>query len=81
MRLASVPLDQCLLIETDGGIFAISPDDPVGFLEELQALGCPYVLLDSFYGDVEATRNHETTWRMLTTVAEQALDLAKETVK
>ncbi|MCY3897017.1 MAG: PH domain-containing protein [Caldilineaceae bacterium] len=38
VRLASVPLDQCLLIETDGGIFAISPDDPVGFLEELQAL-------------------------------------------
>ena len=38
VRLASVPLDQCLLIETDSGIFAISPDDPVGFLEELQAL-------------------------------------------
>ena len=38
VRLASVPLDQCLLIETDGGIFAISPEDPVGFLEELQAL-------------------------------------------
>ena len=38
VRMASVPLDQCLLIETDGGIFAISPADPVGFLEELQAL-------------------------------------------
>ncbi len=38
VRLASVPLDQCLLIETDNGIFAISPDDPGGFLEELQAL-------------------------------------------
>lgn len=38
VRLASVPLEQCLLIETDGGIFAISPEDPVGFLEELQAL-------------------------------------------
>ena len=38
VRLASVSLDQCLLIETDNGIFAISPADPVGFLEELQAL-------------------------------------------
>ena len=38
VRLASVPLSQCLLIETDSGIFAISPADPVGFLEELQAL-------------------------------------------
>ena len=38
VRLASVPLDQCLLIETDNGIFAISPEDPVDFLEELQAL-------------------------------------------
>ena len=38
VRLASVPLGQCLLIETDDGIFAISPEDPIGFLEELQAL-------------------------------------------
>ena len=38
VRLASVPLDRCLLLETDGGIFAISPANPVGFVEELQAL-------------------------------------------
>ena len=38
VRLASVPLGQCLLIETDDGIFAVSPEDPIGFLEELQAL-------------------------------------------
>ena len=38
VRLATVPLDQCLLVETDGGIFAISPADPDEFLEELQAL-------------------------------------------
>ena len=38
VRLASVPLDQCLLIETDDGIYAISPADPISFLEELQAL-------------------------------------------
>ncbi len=37
-RLASVPLDQCLLLETEDGIFAISPADPARFLEELQAL-------------------------------------------
>ncbi len=38
VRMASVPLDRCLLIETDGGIYAISPADPDEFLEELQAL-------------------------------------------
>ena len=50
-------------------------------LDELQALGCTYVLLDSFYGDVEATKNHETTWRMLAAVAEEALDLKNESVR
>ncbi len=38
VRLASAPLDQCLLLQTEEGIFAISPADPDGFLEELQSL-------------------------------------------
>jgi hypothetical protein len=41
----------------------------------LQELGTQYVLLDTFYGDVEATRHPETAWRMLTTLAEQVVDL------
>lgn len=38
VRLASAPLDACLLIETDEGIFAISPSQPDAFLAELQSL-------------------------------------------
>ena len=76
LRITDSPLSDIERLAGEGTIDQIRRD-----LEELKAFGCPYVLLDSFYGDVEATRNHETTWRMLTTVAEQALDLAKETVK
>lgn len=50
-------------------------------MEALQALGCPYVLLDTYDDDVEATRHPETAWRMLTTMAEKVLDLPHETLK
>jgi hypothetical protein len=50
-------------------------------LGALLELGCAYVLLDTFYDDIEAIRQHETAWRMLTTMAEQALDLPHETLK
>jgi probable F420-dependent oxidoreductase len=49
-----------------------------GDLEELEKLGAQYVLLDTFYDDVEATRRPEVSWRMLTTLAEKALDLTHE---
>lgn len=52
-----------------------------GDLAALEAAGCPYVLLDTFTGDVEATRRTDTAWRMLAEVAEKALDLAGETVR
>lgn len=50
-------------------------------LAALEAAGCPYVLLDTFTGDVEATRRTDTAWRMLAEVAEKALNLDRETVK
>ena len=50
-------------------------------LEALQSLGCPYVLLDTYYDDVEATKHHETAWRMLVTLAEKVLDLSHETLR
>ena len=49
--------------------------------EALEALGASHVLLDTFTGDLEATRNHETHWEMLTVTAEQILDLLKNTVR
>lgn len=75
LRITDSPMSDIERLAGEGTIDQIRTD-----LEQLQALGCTYVLLDSFYGDVEATRNHETTWRMLTTIAEQALDLANESV-
>ena len=76
LRITDVPLDDDQRLTGEGTIDQIHAD-----LEDLQTLGCTYVLLDSFYGDVEATKNHEATWRMLATVAEKALDLANESVR
>jgi hypothetical protein len=50
-------------------------------LEALQEMGAEYVLLDSFYDDVEATRHPEVAWRQLTTLAEKVLDLPRETLR
>ena len=47
----------------------------------LESLGCAHVLLDSYYDDIEATRNTEAAWRMLTVMAETVLDLENETLR
>lgn len=76
LRITDSPMSEIERLAGEGTIDQIRAD-----LEQLQALGCTYVLLDSFYGDVEATKNHETTWRMLAAMAEEALDLQNECVK
>ena len=76
LRITDSPMSEIERLAGEGTIDQIRRD-----LEDLQALGCTYVLLDSFYGDVDATRNHETTWRMLSTIAEEALDLANGSVR
>lgn len=52
-----------------------------GDLEGLQSLGADYVLLDTYLGDPEATKDHETGWRMLSTLAEKVLDLGRESLR
>ena len=47
----------------------------------LQELGAQYVLLDTFYDDVEATRHLEVAWGMLATLAEKLLDLPHEALR
>jgi probable F420-dependent oxidoreductase len=47
----------------------------------LQELGAQYVLLDTFYDDVEATRRLEVAWGMLATLAEKVLDLPHEELR
>ena len=76
LRITDSPMDEGQRLAGEGSIEQIRGD-----LYELEALGCPYVLLDTFYDDIEATRHPETSWRMLATVAEKALDLANESVR
>jgi probable F420-dependent oxidoreductase len=56
-------------------------DQVRGDLEGLARLGASHVLLDTYADDPEATRHHETGWSMLATLAEQVLDLGKESLR
>ena len=56
-------------------------DQVRGDLAALESLGARYVLLDTYADDPEATRNHEAAWRMLTTIAERAADLPRESLR
>ena len=76
LRITDAPMDDDKRLAGEGTI-----DQVRGDLERLQALGCPYVLFDTYYDDVEATTHHETSWRMFAAVAEHALDLPNETVR
>jgi len=58
-----------------------SIDQVRGDLAALETLGCEYVLLDTYRDDIEASRNLEEQWRMLAVMAEQVLDLDRETVR
>jgi probable F420-dependent oxidoreductase len=73
LRLTDEPLPDDRRVVGEGTLDQMRAD-----LEELQKLGAQYVLLDTFYDDVEVTRHPEVAWGMLTTMAEKALDLAHE---
>lgn len=56
-----------------------------GTLEQVRAdlaaladLGAEYVLLDTYRGDPQGTKDHEHAWSMLATLAQQVLDLPRE---
>jgi probable F420-dependent oxidoreductase len=48
---------------------------------DLERLGCPYVFLDFFTGDIEATRESEPYFRVMETLAAKVLDLPRETLR
>jgi len=50
-------------------------------LKDLEALGAEYVLLDTYDGDAEATRDPVKDLAMLGTVAERLLDLESESLR
>ncbi len=76
LRLTESPMPDDDRIIGEGTIDQMRRD-----LEALQDLGCTYVLLDTYFDDIEATRRPETAWRMLTVMAEQVLDLPRETLQ
>ena len=50
-------------------------------LAELEALGCSYVVLDTYPDDLATLGRNEKSWRMLSMVAETVLDLENQTVR
>lgn len=76
LRLTHTPLPEEQRLAGEGTLDQIWAD-----LRGLQDLGAPYVLLDTFYDDVEATRHSETAWHLYMTLAEQVLDLRQATVR
>ena len=76
LRVTDATLTDDQRIAGEGSLDQIRVD-----LEALDKLGASYVLLDTYTDDPEATRHHETAWRMLVTLAERVLDLPKETLR
>ena len=58
-------------------------DQVRGDLEELQQMGAEYVLLDTKRSSPteNSPRHHDAAWRMVTTLAEKALDLDNESLR
>lgn len=76
LRVTDTKLADDARIAGEGSLDQVRAD-----FEALATLGASYVLLDTYTDDAEATRHHETAWRMLALLAEQALDLPKETLR
>jgi hypothetical protein len=76
LRLLDAPLPDDQRLVGEGTLDQMRRD-----LEALQGIGAQYVLLDTFFDDVEATRQPEVSWRMLTTMAEKVLDLKHEALR
>lgn len=76
LRLTNAPLPEEQRLAGEGTLEQVWSD-----LRGLQQLGAEYVLLDTFYDDVEATRHIETAWGLYMTLADQVLDLGQATVR
>src|SRR5206468_2347267 len=76
LRVTDTKLADDQRIAGEGSLDQVRAD-----LEALARLGASYVLFDTYTDDAEATRHHETAWRMLALVAERVLDLGKETLR
>ncbi|MEE2689134.1 MAG: LLM class F420-dependent oxidoreductase [Pseudomonadota bacterium] len=52
-----------------------------GDLAALEELGCEHVVLDTYYDDIEASKDVEAAWRTLAQVAETMIDLSSGCVR
>ena len=75
LRITDVPLGDGRL-PGEGSLEQIRSD-----LGALESLGAEHVVLDTFYGDIEATRHHERAWAMLARLAEDVLDLERRRLR
>ena len=76
LRLTDSPVTGSDRVVGEGDIDQVHRD-----LAALENLGCSYVILDTYADDLEAIKNNEISWRMLTTLAEKVLDLSNQTVR
>jgi hypothetical protein len=56
-------------------------DQVRGDFAALAEFGAEYVVLDTYTGDVDATRRHDAAWRMFDLVAERIVDLGRQTLR
>ena len=75
-NLTDSPLPEDKRVAGSGSLAQVRGD-----LRALEAMGAPYVILDTFTGNVEATRDPEPTWRMLEAAAERLVNLDRRTVR
>ena len=76
LRLTDQPMPEETRLAGEGTMDQVRRD-----FEALQKLGVPYLCLDTFADDVEGSRNHEAAWRMLTSLAERAFDLERQSLR
>jgi probable F420-dependent oxidoreductase len=76
LRLTDTSMDDAQRVAGEGTLDQVRAD-----LAALEALGADHVLLDTYADDAAETLNHEAMWRMLTTLAEKAVDLSRHTLR
>jgi probable F420-dependent oxidoreductase len=76
LRLTEAPMDEAQRVAGEGTLDQVRAD-----LAALQSLGADYVLFDTYTDEPEATRDAEAMWRMLTVLAERALDLGRHALR
>ena len=76
LRVTDAAMPEDRRVAGEGALDQVRAD-----LAALQALGVGTVLLDTYFDDPEATRDHEAGWRMLRTVAGHLVDLPREALR